>query len=69
MIKKDGACSTLLLFPTNGKQGPVALTNNKQENVDQIQADNVIKCSGVRINHKKYINIFFKRSEKFKNLH
>ncbi len=41
-------------FPANGKQGPAALTNNKQEIVDQIQADSMIKRSDVRINRKKY---------------
>ncbi len=34
----------LQLFPANDKQGPAALTNNKHENVDHIQADKVIKC-------------------------
>jgi hypothetical protein len=32
----------LQLFPSNWKKGPTALTNDKQENADQIQADNVI---------------------------
>ncbi len=40
-LKKE----TLKLFLANGKQGPAARTNNKQGNVDQIQADNVIKRS------------------------
>jgi hypothetical protein len=40
-------------FPANGKQGPTALSNNKQENVDQTHTDNMIKRSGVRINRKK----------------
>jgi hypothetical protein len=41
MIKKGGVeCKYVL---ANRKQGPTALTNNKQEYVDQIQADNVIK--------------------------
>ncbi len=44
-----------LLFPANRKQGPVAITNNKHENVDKIQADYVIQWSGSRINQKKYI--------------
>ncbi len=43
------------LFPSNGKKGPAALTNDKQENVDQIQA---VKRRGVCINRKKY-KIFF----------
>ena len=38
-------------FPANGKQGPAALTNNKQENV--AVNVNVIKRSG-----KKYKKIF-----------
>ncbi len=41
-------------FPANGKQGPAALTNNKQDIVDQIQAYSMIKRSDVRINRKKY---------------
>jgi hypothetical protein len=36
-----------------------ALTNNEQENLNQIQADNVTKRSGVCINRKKYTNICF----------
>ncbi len=32
-------------FTANWKREPAALTNNKQENVDQIQTDNVIKRS------------------------
>jgi hypothetical protein len=45
----------LQLFPANGKQGPAAMTNNKQDKVNhQIQADTVIKHNGVRINWKKY---------------
>ncbi len=31
------------LFPASGRQGSAALTNNKQENVDRIQANNLIK--------------------------
>ncbi len=51
MIQKGGVeCK---YFAANWKQGPAALTNNKQENVDQIQADNGIKRSWVRINWKK----------------
>jgi hypothetical protein len=42
-------------FSANGKQGPAAMTNNKQEKVDQMQADNVISWSGIRINDN---NIF-----------
>jgi hypothetical protein len=38
-------------FSANGKHGPAALTNNKQENVDQIRKDNVIKRSRVRCSH------------------
>jgi hypothetical protein len=45
------------LFPANEEQGPAAWTNNKQENEDQIQADNVLKWSG-RIIQMKYKTIF-----------
>jgi hypothetical protein len=48
MIKKVGV--EFATFLANGKQGLAALTNNKQENLDQIQADNVTKRSGVCIN-------------------
>jgi hypothetical protein len=34
--------------------GKGCLTNNKQENLAQIQADNVTKRRGVRVNRKKY---------------
>jgi hypothetical protein len=45
-----------------GKQGPAALINYRQGNVDQIPADKVIKRSGVRINRKNYKkNFFFQR--------
>jgi hypothetical protein len=54
-------------FLSNGKQGPDALTNNKRENVDQIQADKVTKRNGVRINWKKYKNICFPKHEYLKN--
>ncbi len=33
----------LQVVSANGKQEPEVLTNNKQENVHQIQADNVVK--------------------------
>ncbi len=36
----------------NGKLGPAALTNNKQENFDQIHADNMIQYNKVRISAK-----------------
>ncbi len=36
------AANNLYIPSANGKQGPSALTNNKQENIDQIQANNVI---------------------------
>ncbi len=39
-------------FPAHGKQGPAALTNNKQDIVDQIQAYSMLKRSDVRINRK-----------------
>ncbi len=48
------------LFPANGEQGHAAWTKNKQENEDQIQADNGIKRSG-RITQKKY-KLFFPQS-------
>jgi len=35
MIKKGGM-EFETFFPPNGKQGPAALTNEKQENFDQI---------------------------------
>ncbi len=55
-------------FPANGKQGHAALTNNQQQNVDQMQKNNVIKRSGVHINRKKYKNIFFPNQVQMKNL-
>jgi len=59
----------LQLFPANGKQELAALTYNKQENVDQMQADNVIKHSGARINHEKYCkNICLPKQGHQKNL-
>ncbi len=39
----------------NGKLGPAALTNNKQENSDQIHADNMTQYNEVRIKPNKYI--------------
>jgi hypothetical protein len=54
-------------FPANGKQGPAALTNNKQEIVDQIQADSMIKRSDVRINRKKYEKIGYPKKGLRKN--
>jgi hypothetical protein len=30
------------IHPANGKQGHAALTNEKHDNFDQIQADNII---------------------------
>ncbi len=44
-----------ILPPANGKQGPAALTNNKQKNYDQIHADNKVQRSGIRITRKKYV--------------
>ncbi len=55
----------------NWKQVPAALTNRKQENVDQIQANNVIKRSGVLVKRNKYINNFCLKQghlKKFKTL-
>ncbi len=37
MIKKGGI--EFATFSANGKQGPAVLTNNKQENVDQIERE------------------------------
>ncbi len=37
MIKKSGV--EFATFSANGKQGSAALTNNKQENVDQIETE------------------------------
>ncbi len=42
------------------------MTNNKQGNVDQRQADNVTKRSGVCINRKKYTNICFPKQDHLK---
>jgi hypothetical protein len=39
--------------PANGKQGPAALTNKKQEKNDQLYADNIINKSGFRIYSQK----------------
>jgi hypothetical protein len=50
--KKEGGVE-FTLFPANGGQGPAAMTNNQQETVDQIQADNIIKRSWVSTNRKK----------------
>jgi hypothetical protein len=48
MFKKGG-----VEFATfSSKEKGLALINSKHENVDQIQADNMIKRSGVRINRK-----------------
>ncbi len=49
------ACVELEIPPANGKQGPAALTNDKQENSDQIHADNKAQRSVIRINCKKYV--------------
>jgi hypothetical protein len=54
------------ICPANKKQGPAALTNKKQGNLDQIHADNIAKRSGDCIYRKKYKNNFFQ--ENLKNL-
>jgi hypothetical protein len=53
------ACN-LQLPPANGKQGPTAPTNKKQDKFDKVHADNIAKCSGVSIYREKYKNIFFR---------
>jgi hypothetical protein len=58
------------ICPANEKPGPAALTNKKRDNYDQIHADNIVKRSEFRIDHKKHKNIFFSgggASEKVKN--
>jgi hypothetical protein len=52
MIKYD----SVEFATVNGKQGPVALTKKKQENFDQIYADNLVLSSEGHMNRK---NIFF----------
>ncbi len=42
----------------NGKQSHDAITNKKQEKFDQLNANNVIKQSGVHILCKKFKNIY-----------
>jgi hypothetical protein len=49
----------LQIPPANVKQGPAALANKKQEKLDQIGADNIIKQSWVCIYRKKYKNNYF----------
>ncbi len=44
--------------PVNTKQGPANLTK-RQENFDQIHAENRVKQSGVCINRKKYNKYYF----------
>jgi len=58
MIKKGKV--KFATFLANGKQGPAALTNNVQENVDLFLADNMIQRGRVRIDRKKYKSIFSK---------
>jgi hypothetical protein len=41
--------SKLHIHPANGKQRPAALTNKKQDNSDQIHADNTVKRMGFSI--------------------
>ncbi len=42
-----------LQIPTvNAKLGPAALANKNQDKFNQIQADNRVKWSGVRIDHE-----------------
>jgi hypothetical protein len=41
LIPGIGSCSKMQIPQIIGKQGPHALTNKKQENVDQIYADNL----------------------------
>ncbi len=55
-------------FSAKGKQGPAAWTNNKQENVDQIQANNVIKRNGVRINTGRNSKILFPKQGLLKKM-
>jgi hypothetical protein len=67
MVKKGGV-ATFSLFPANRKQGPAARTNNKQENVNQIQANNVMKRSEVRKNRKEIQKYFSIAGASEKNL-
>jgi hypothetical protein len=39
----------LQICPANGKQRCAALTNKKQDNFDQMHANNIVKVSAVRI--------------------
>jgi hypothetical protein len=41
--------------------------NGKLRDFGQTYADNVIKWSGIIINHKKYENIYFLKEEQLKN--
>ncbi len=66
MTEKGGV--EFATFSANGKQGPAALTNNKQENVNHIQADNVIHRRGVCIKCKKNKNICFLKEGHLKNI-
>jgi hypothetical protein len=52
------SAQNLRISSVNGKEGPAALTNEKQETFDKIYVDNLVKRPGVRINRKKY-KIFF----------
>jgi hypothetical protein len=48
------AAVTLKNFSANKKRVPAALTNAKQDHLDQIHADNIIKQSKFRIKHEQF---------------
>jgi hypothetical protein len=53
----------LKIRAANARQGPAALTNKKQDNLDQIHVGNLENGSAVRnYYHKKYFNKFWKQS-------
>ncbi len=58
----------LHIAQVNGKQGPATLAKKKEENFDQIYADNLLWRSGVLINRKKYKNIFSQKEENLQKL-
>ncbi len=61
MIQKDGV-EFATFSSAKGKRGPDATTSNKKirkYRPNTVQADNVIKRNGVRINRKEYKNKFF----------
>jgi hypothetical protein len=59
------ASADLQIPPVNRKKEPAARTNKKQENVDEIYADYLVKRSGVLTNRKKYKKRIFSRRRSF----